>query len=138
MNLPPPTSRQLSHLTLLKRNLLSRDSALLQRLRQHTALLVFQADGSSLWIRARFWARRECVCWTRLHISEDHTGFQPDVQLSLLPSIFVLTCVHGNKVTSSTAAGGWTRQKPGQPAKYPPPKTERQSRPLLSLKAAVK
>jgi len=68
-----------------------------------------------------FWARNECVCWTRLHISEDHTGFQPDVQLSLLPSIFVLTCLHGNEVTSSTAAGGRTRQKPGQPAKHTPP-----------------
>lgn len=83
-----------------------------------------------------FGARNECVCWTRLHISEDHTGFQPDVQLSLLPSIFVLTCLHGNEVTSSTAAGGRTRQKPGQNTHHQ--KTERQSMLLLSLKASVK
>lgn len=39
-----------------------------------TTLLGILPDGSSVWIRAKFQPRPQCVCWTACCISGDHTG----------------------------------------------------------------
>lgn len=39
-----------------------------------TTLLGILPDGSSVWIRAKFQPRPQCVCWTAHCISGDHTG----------------------------------------------------------------
>lgn len=39
-----------------------------------TTLLGILPDGYSVWIKAKFQPRLECVCWTAHCISGDHTG----------------------------------------------------------------
>ena len=42
--------------------------------RAGTTLLGILPDGYSVWIRAKFQPRPQCVCWTARCISGDHTG----------------------------------------------------------------
>ncbi len=135
---PPPTSRQLSHLTLLK------------GICYPGILRSFNGCGS---IRH---------CWFSKQMNppyESELGFGPEGNVCVGLGYTFLKTTQVSSLTSNSLCcppslswhvsmeirsqvqqqqGEWTRQKPGQPAKYPPPKTERQSRPLLSLKAAVK
>lgn len=130
---PPPTFRQLSHLTLLKRNLLSRDPALLQRLWLRTTLLLFRADDPP---------------------HESELGFRPEVNVCVgLGSTFLKTTQVFSLTSNSLCCPpslSWhlsmemrsqvqqqqekMRQRPGQPVEYPLPQDWNTATPMQSCK----